>query len=240
MDAKRVLDSVLADGQSMASGVFGEALDKAEQHLDVPEQGPERDAMISGMKTGAVAAGALAILLGTRAGRRLGGAALKLGSVAAVGGLAYNAWQRWEKNVQGGRVKTIEPADRSATAPPIDKVDEDPQQQRSVVLLRAMIAAAQADGHIDAAEKQVIMDKMGNQNFDAELLDFIRSEIENPPTVETLASLAGSETEAAEMYLAARIVIDQTNDDERQWLTSLQQSLNLQPGLVTEMEKEIA
>jgi uncharacterized membrane protein YebE (DUF533 family) len=240
MDAKRVLDSVLADGQSMASGVFGEALDKAEQHLDVPEQGPERDAMISGMKTGAVAAGALAILLGTRAGRRLGGAALKLGSVAAVGGLAYNAWQRWEKNVQGGRVKTIEPADRSATASPIDKVDEDPQQQRSVVLLRAMIAAAQADGHIDAAEKQVIMDKMGNQNFDAELLDFIRSEIENPPTVETLASLAGSETEAAEMYLAARIVIDQTNDDERQWLTSLQQSLNLQPGLVTEMEKEIA
>lgn len=240
MDAKGVLDSVLADGQSMASGVFGQALDKAEQHLDVPQDGPQRDAMISGMKTGAVAAGALAILLGTRAGRRLGGTALKLGSVAAIGGLAYNAWQNWEKNVQGGRVKSIESMDGTAAASPIDKLEDSSQQQRSVVLLRAMIAAAQADGHIDAAEKQVIMEKMGNQNFDAELLQFIRAEIENPPSVDTLAGLADSEATAAEMYLAARIVIDQSNADEKQWLESLQQSLKLQPELVSEMEKEIA
>jgi len=239
MDAKGVLDSVLADGQSMASGVFDQAIEKAEQHLDMPDAGPERDAMISGMKTGAVAAGALAILLGTRAGRRLGGTALKIGSVAAIGGLAYNAWQRWESNVQGGRVKTIEPADGSV-ASPIDSLDEKPLQERSVVLLRAMIAAAQADGHIDAAEKKIIMEKMGNQNFDAEVLEFLRSEIENPPTVDALASLVESETTAAEMYLAARIVIDQTNADQKQWLESLQQSLKLQPEFVTELEKEIA
>jgi len=54
MDAKGVLDSVLADGQSMASGALEQAMEKAEQHLDMPEAGPERDAMISGMKTGAV------------------------------------------------------------------------------------------------------------------------------------------------------------------------------------------
>jgi len=151
MDAKGVLDSVLADGQSMASGALDQAMDKAEQHLDLPEAGPERDAMISGMKTGAVAAGALAILLGTRAGRRLGGTALKLGSVAAIGGLAYNAWQKWETNVEGGRVKSIDAVDASAR--PIDALEESSLQERSVVLLRTMIAAAQADGHIDAAEK---------------------------------------------------------------------------------------
>jgi len=57
-----------------------------------------------------------------------------------------------------------------------------------VVLLRTMIAAAQADGHIDAAEKKIIMDKMGKQNFDAEVLDFLRGEIENPPSVDALAT----------------------------------------------------
>jgi len=239
MDAKGVLDSVLADSQSMASGVLDQALDKAEQHLDVPDAGPERDAMISGMKTGAVAAGALAILLGTRAGRRLGGTALKLGSVAAIGGLAHNAGQRWDKNVQGGRVKTIEPVDGSAAAP-IDSLEEKPLQERSVVLLRTMIAAAQADGHIDAAEKQIIMEKMGNQNFNVQVLEFLRSEIESPPTVDTLAGLAESETAGAEMYLAARVVIDQTNADEKQWLEALQHALKLQPDFVTEMEKELA
>jgi len=235
MDAKAALDSVLADGQAMASGTLGQAWDKAEQHLDVPDAGPERDAMISGMKTGAVAAGALAILLGTRAGRRLGGTALKLGSVAAVGGLAYKAWQRWEKNVQGGRVRTVEPADFS-----IDTHDEKTAQERSLALLRAMIAAAQADGHVDAQEKQTIMQKMGNQKLEASVLEFLRNEIENPPTVETLASLATSETVAAEMYLAASVVIDQTNGAENQWLESLRQSLKIKPDLVAEMEKEIA
>ena len=239
MDAKGVLDSVLADGQSMASGAFDQVLEKAEEHLDVPDAGPQRDAMISGMKTGAVAAGALAILLGTRAGRRLGGTALKLGSVAAIGGLAYNAWQRWEENVQGGRVKTIESVD-DAAASPIDKLEAEPLQDRSVALLRAMIAAAMADGQIDAAEKQVIMEKMGSQNFDAEVLDFLRAEIENPPTVAELASLVESDLTAAEMYLAAQVVIDQSNPVEQQWLSSLQQSLNLQPELVTEMEIEMA
>ncbi len=234
-----MLDSVLADGQSMASGALDQVMEKAEKHLDVPKAGPERDAMVSGMKTGAVAAGALAILLGTRAGRRLGGTALKLGSVAAIGGLAYNAWQRWEQNVQGGRVRTIESADGTA-ASPIDSLEQQPLQERSVVLLRAMIAAAQADGHIDAAEKKIIMDKMGNQNFDTELLEFLRGEIENPPSVDTLASLVESETAAAEMYLAARVVIDQSNDQENQWLESLQQALKLQPDFVAEMEKEIA
>ena len=108
------------------------------------------------------------------------------------------------------------------------------------MLLRAMIAAAMADGHIDAAEKQIIMQKMGNQNFDADVLGFLRSEIENPPTVAELASLAESETAAAEMYLAARVVIDQSNDVENQWLNSLQQSLNLQPEFIAELEEEIA
>ena len=84
------------------------------------------------------------------------------------------------------------------------------------------------------------MEKMGSQNFDAEVLDFLRSEIENPPTVDELASLVESELTAAEMYLAAQVVIDQSNPAEKQWLLSLQQSLNLQPELVTEMEKEVA
>lgn len=236
-DAKGVLDSVLADGQMMASGALSKALEKAEQHLDLPEEGPERDAMLSGMKTGAVAAGALAILLGTRAGRRLGGAALKVGSVAAIGGLAYNAWQRWDKNVQGGRVRTIESVDAAAT--PIDALEAQPQQDRSVALLRAMIAAARADGHIDAAEKKVIMEKMGDQNFDADVIAFLRSEIENPPSVETLAALADSDSAATEMYLAASVVIDRSSDVEKQWLDSLQQALKLKPDYAAELDKAL-
>jgi uncharacterized membrane protein YebE (DUF533 family) len=61
----------------------------AEKKLGPPESGEKRNAMVLGMGKGALAAGVLALLLGTRAGRRLGGASLKLGGLAAVGTLAY-------------------------------------------------------------------------------------------------------------------------------------------------------
>ena len=43
--------------------------------------------------TGAAAGGALALLLGSQRGRRIGASALKLGSVAAIGALAWKAYQ---------------------------------------------------------------------------------------------------------------------------------------------------
>jgi len=70
MDASNVLESMLNDGRNMVAV----AQDKAEAHFDIPEAGPERDAMVDGMQKGAMAAGALALLLGTKSGRRLGGA----------------------------------------------------------------------------------------------------------------------------------------------------------------------
>ena len=48
-------------------------------------------------KDNPLAAGALvAVLLGTDTGRQVGGAALKLGGIAAIGGLAYKAYQNYK------------------------------------------------------------------------------------------------------------------------------------------------
>ncbi len=234
MDAKGVLDSMLIDGKQIAA----KGLNQAEQHLNLPDSGPERDAMIDGMQKGALAAGALAILLGTRTGRRVGEAALKVGSVAAVGGLAYNAWQRWQENVQSGAVTKIEPAD-TGTAVPISELDGDPLQSRSIVLLRTMIAAARADGHIDAAEKKSIMEKMGDQQLDDDVLAFLRTEIESEVSPEALAALADSAATGHEMYLAARIIIDTANDKEAAWLEQFRNALDLPAGLVSELEQQV-
>src|SRR4051794_23941629 len=56
-----------------------------------------------------LAASALvAVLLGTGAGRQLTGSALKLGGLAAIGGLAYKAYQNYKNGEQpaeaGGQV----------------------------------------------------------------------------------------------------------------------------------------
>src|SRR6185369_6742197 len=52
-------------------------------------------------KDNPLAAGALvAVLLGTGTGRQLTGTALKLGGLAAIGGLAYKAYQNYKNGEQ--------------------------------------------------------------------------------------------------------------------------------------------
>ncbi len=54
-------------------------------------------------KDNPLAAGALvAVLLGTDTGRQVGGAALKLGGIAAIGGLAYKAYQNYKNGESAG------------------------------------------------------------------------------------------------------------------------------------------
>ncbi len=233
MDSKGLLESLLADGKSIAE----RSLDVTQNKLGVPQQaGAERDAMLDGMQKGALTAGALALLLGTGAGRRLTGAAIKVGSVAAIGGLAYNAYSKWQAQIQdsSGSVNRIEPVQ-----PKSDQVDV-AAQQKSVVLVRAMVAAAKADGHIDAAERKSMLELVDQQHFDAETLEFLKDQINNDVTVTEIAALADSPELANEMYLACRIVIDQSNVAEKEWLSSLSSELGLADELVANLEAQVA
>ncbi len=67
MDTKSFLDELLKTGKDLAGK--GQAI--AEEKLQMPAEGAERDAKMDGIKKGAMAAGVLALLLGTK-GYRFG------------------------------------------------------------------------------------------------------------------------------------------------------------------------
>ncbi len=226
MDTKTLLEEILQSGQQLA----GQAREMAERKLDIPESGEQREAMLSGMKKGALAAGALALLLGTRGGRRLGGAALKLGSLAAVGGLAYKAWQNWQQQ-QG--------ADPASVAS-VDRLSGDEAERRSLILLRAMIAAAKADGHIDEAEMARIRNEMQKLGLGESAATFLGEEIQKPLDVQDVVAGVTDPEMAAEVYLVSRLVIDTENLDEKRWLDSLKAALPVDAALLDELDDEVA
>lgn len=228
MDTKAILDQLLSRSQQATQ----RGRDIAEDKLGVPESGPERDAMLNGMGKGALAAGAVALLLGTSSGRKLTGTALKVGGLAAVGGLAYKAYNDWQAKQAGTPV--------ADTGTPIDQLAEPAANERSTLLVRAMIAAAKADGHIDEQERSRIETQIRQLGLEQDITSFLLDELNRPLDVRALADLSDSVESAAEIYLASAMVIDVDTSQERQYLDSLASALNLDPDLAAELEMRLS
>lgn len=223
MDVRALFDQLLQSGRELASK--GQSL--AEQKLNIPREGAQRDAALSSMGKGAAIAGAAAVLLGTNAGRGVSGLALKLGSLAAVGGLAYKAFQDWQAKKEGAPVADPGPAANTLSGPQLE--------QRSLALLRAMLAAAKADGHIDEQEQGRIDAYLQKLNLDPEALHFVKNELAKPLNVKEIAAGADSPAAAAEIYLTSLLTINIDNDQEHAYLDELARELKLPPELVSEL-----
>jgi len=107
-------------------------------------------------------------------------------------------------------------------------------------MLRAMIAAAKADGHIDAAEQANIKAGVAQLELDADIADFIQAEAAKPLDVAEVAAGADSPEAATEIWLASRMIVDADNAPERNYLDSLAAELKLAPDLISELEAQLA
>lgn len=220
MDYRQIAELLLQSGQELAK----KGQNMAEAELRLPPAGPEREAMLQTLGKSAAAGGLLALLFGTGFGRKLAGPALKLGSLAALGGVAYGAYQKWQGQSAG------------AAGQPIDQLTGPAAADRSLLLLKAMVAAAKADGHIDAAERTRIDQQLAALALDPETLAFFKSELDQPLDVKALAASADSPVAATEVYLTSLLVIDEKNEQERAYLEALARELNLANDLVTAIE----
>ncbi len=223
MDARTLLAQVLESGRELAT----ETAERAERRLEIPDEGAERDIMLRGVKKGAVLGGMLALLVGTRFGRRLGRTAVRLGTVAAVGGLAYRAYKNW---LAGEPNATLDAA-------PVDQLEGREAEARSLALLRAIISAAKADGHIDVEERADIAAQMKKLELDPAIRAELDAELARPSDVQAVAALAeGSRAVGAEIYAASLTVIDPANPKERAYLEELATALDLPRALIQELE----
>jgi uncharacterized membrane protein YebE (DUF533 family) len=107
-----------------------------------------------------------------------------------------------------------------------------------LALIRAMIAAAKSDGHIDAAEQRRIFDQVGTFNLDAESKAFVFDALHAPIGVSEVAALARTPEQAAEIYLASRLAMDPDEPSERAYLEALAHRLQLPADLVAHLDRQ--
>jgi uncharacterized membrane protein YebE (DUF533 family) len=178
---------------------------------------------------GAAAGGALALLLGSRRG--LGGSALKLGSLAAVGALAWKVYQDHQAK-QGAAA----PAPSMPSVPGFAALPAPQLELHSQAMLKAMLAAARADGHMDERERGLVEAELTRLDADPATRRWVEDELRRPVDPAEVARASSSPEMAAEIYLASLLVADQTTTMERAYLDELARGLQLPAGLKADLE----
>lgn len=187
--------------------------------------------------TGAAGLAAGMLLSGGGLGKLVGNVA-KAGAVAAVGGLAYSAWQNYQKNQQQAGA-----AADGAPAPSQDAFVPPPQaayqsEELGKTLVRAMISAAKADGQIDADEKERIFKRLETMPLSAEEKAFVFDELASPLNIDAVVARADTPEHASEIYAASLVAMQPDTPAERAYLEALAYKLKLPAGLVAEIHRQ--
>ena len=199
---------------------------------------------VKGLATGGVAGGLAGVLLGGKTSKKMAKGAVKLGGTAALAGLAYKAYTAWQAS-------RSEPESSHASAPPPMK-DITPRaegtpflpsipaerESMSLALLRAMIAATKADGHIDAEEQRLIFARLDELSLSTEEKAFVMDELRKPLDIDAVVRAATTPELALEIYAASFLAMEPDDPAEQAYLAMLASRLKLDPGLKAAVEAE--
>ena len=229
-DAKKLLDQLLG---SQVPGLGGTVRDRAGDAVQTARNNP--------LATGAIAA----VLLGTKTGRGLAGNALAVGGLAAIAGLGYQAYKNYQAGQAPAAPSDAPSANNPVLLPPPTESGFGPASPAGsnefvLVLIRAMIAAAKADGHIDDAERALIMDKVKAADVGGEAAAFIEGELASPTDIDALVAAATTEEQRVELYTASRLTIEPDSRAERGYLDLLAGRLGLADQLVDHIEATVS
>lgn len=186
-------------------------------------------------------------LLGAAAGSLLGGGSRssrrggfgRNAIVGMLGSLAVSALTTYVKSkmsqpgtgatVQAGLVEFDDLPDNPG-------YDEDEANRRAEILIRAMINAAKADGHVDEQEQENILQRVGD--VDQEEAEFLRREIASPLDIQAFIRSVPRGMEQ-EVYTISLMGIQLDEQSEARYLIDLAQGLGLSADTCNDIHREL-
>jgi uncharacterized membrane protein YebE (DUF533 family) len=222
MNTRGLLDQLLKSGQDLLQNKAGGNQNTASS--------AGLGGLLSGASGGALAAGAMGLLLGSKRARSVGGKVAVYGGLAALGVIAYKAFGNWQ--ARQGTAPNAEPQT-------LDRLPPAQVEQHSQAILKALVAAAKADGHVDERERALIEGEFIRLDNDQELQQWLHAELGKPLDPTEVARAASTPEMAAEMYIASVMLVDEQNFMEKSYLDELARQLKLESGLKAELEQQV-
>jgi len=128
------------------------------------------------------------------------------------------------------------PAPGASTPPPppppsapigSESVDATEAGQEAVLLIRAMIAAANADGVVDEEERNRILKKLETFDLSGQEHSFIVKELLSPAGLEDIVAQVKSPEMAKMVYTVSLLAIEVDTDAERAYINTMARRLSL-------------
>jgi uncharacterized membrane protein YebE (DUF533 family) len=227
-DPKQLLNQVLGGNAGVGGGGLRGMGNQVKGRLDSMSGS-------GGFASGAAAGGLLGLLLGGKGMRKAAGGVLGYGGAAAVGALALHAYQAWQR---GQAVQGTVPMTATQLATEVESVPAAALPHAApaadggafeLVLVKAMVGAAKADGHIDAEEQRRLFSEVERMGLDSEAKGYVFDLLTKPVDLASIAGSVSTPEQGAELYLASRLAINPDEPAERAYLDALASRLQL-PG----------
>jgi uncharacterized membrane protein YebE (DUF533 family) len=102
-----------------------------------------------------------------------------------------------------------------------------------------MIAAANADGQIDADERRRILEKLEETGVDPEDRAFIEKELRAPQSLDALLQKGRGQIDGAQIYAASLFAVTVDRESERAYLERLADRLELDQETIRDLNKQM-
>ncbi|MBX2858101.1 MAG: tellurite resistance TerB family protein [Cellvibrionaceae bacterium] len=225
MSIKNLFEQFLGSGNGQ--GGIGEVVNRATTAV---KSKAEASGLPGGLAGGLAAGGIVSLLLGSKQAREYVGTAAKFGGAALLGGAAYKLYQNWQQNTD-------------QQAAPVEAMPNTLQNSATeayqLTLIKAMIAAAKADGHIDAGEQAKIFETVETLGLPAAEKALIFDLLSQPISLMDIAQGIENDEQKTEVYLASCVVCDIDHPAERQHLDQLARALSLPATLKQSIEAQV-
>ncbi len=246
MSVKQLFDQFVgsggASGGSGLDGILNQVTGSGAFSNMNPNSGSS-SSFPGGVAGGLAAGGLVSLLIGSKKARKYAGKAATIGGAAMLGGAAFKVYQQWQHNQQGGGNSGV--AQGATQAHQSSNLTSDHQSEQAaslyqLTLMKAMIASAKADGHIDNDEQKNIFAAVETLSLSAQDKGLVFDLLNQPISVMDIAQGVQTDEQKTEVYLASCMVGDIDHPAEREHLDNLAMVLNLPPALKQSIEQQVA
>ena len=159
-------------------------------------------------------------------GGGVGGVA-KGGAMAVLGMLAVNALKGYMADKSGDPGQQANMQLMAGLREPESETEQQQVQDLAMLIVRAMVNAAKADGQVDRDELDKILGRLQKSGADAADMDFVRQELSAPMDTDAIIAAVTDPQVAAQVYAASLLAISVDTDAERIYIDRLGEGLGL-------------